>query len=178
MTNIIRLNGYKTFPNKICLGTYDSHGKEKIQLIIGAGWENLDIIATFNAPNGTPVQKRVDISGTFDVPPEATATKNGRGTIVFIGKKEGQNIITCNCYYDVLNHDNAEGTPPASPTPDLVQQILTAANDAEKTANSVREDADAGKFDGEPGPPGPKGDTAVAEILSNLDIQEILNMLD
>ena len=48
------------------------------------------------------------------------------------------------------------GTAPAEPTPDIVQQILSAASNAEEIAQSVRDDADAGKFNG---PQGPKGDT-------------------
>lgn len=40
------------------------------------------------------------------------------------------------------------------PTPDIYTQILAAAQNAEKIAQSVRDDADAGKFDGEQGPPG------------------------
>lgn len=176
MVNTIRLNGHRTIPDKICLGTFDSYGKEKIELILGAGWNDLDIIATFNAPSGKSVQIRVDKSNVFSVPPEATADKSGNGTIVFNGKQDGENLISCNVRYEVLDHDSTEGTPPAEPTPDLVQQILSAANTAEKTANSVREDADAGKFKGEQGPPGPKGDTP--DILNNMDIQEILNMLD
>ena len=141
-------------------------------------WDGLAITATFNAPSGSATQVKADANLQVAVPPEATEAESGSGTIVFVGRGENGRRISRNLVYSIFDHDNAEGTPPASPTPDLVQQILTAANDAEKTANSVREDADAGKFDGEPGPPGPKGDTAVAEILSNLDIQEILNMLD
>lgn len=41
------------------------------------------------------------------------------------------------------------------PTPDVYQQIMAAAQEAAETANSVRQDADAGAFDG---PPGPQGD--------------------
>lgn len=176
MVKTIRLNGHRPIPDKICLGTYDSYGQDQIELILGAGWNDLDIIATFNAPSGKPVQIRVDKSNVFPVPPEATANKSGKGTIVFNGKQDGENLISCNVLYEVLDHGSTEGTPPAEPTPDLVQQILAAANTAEKTANSVREDADAGKFKGEQGPPGPKGDTP--DILNNMDIQEILNMLD
>lgn len=176
MVKTIRLNGHRPVPDKICLGTYDSYGQDQIELILGAGWNDLDIIATFNAPSGKSVQIRVDKSNVFPVPPEATANKSGKGTIVFNGKQDGENLISCNVRYEVLDHGSTEGTPPAEPTPDLVQQILSAANTAEKTANSVREDADAGKFKGEQGPPGPKGDTP--DILNNIDIQEILNMLD
>ena len=175
MVNTIRLNGYRTIPDKICLGTFDSYGKEQIKLSLGAGWNDLDIIATFNAPSGKSVQIRVDKSNVFLVPPEATADKSGKGTIVFNGKQDGENLISCNVRYEVLDHDSTDGTPPAEPTPDLVQQIISAASNAEKTAQSVRDDADHGKFTG---PPGPQGEAGEVETLNNLEIQEILNLLD
>lgn len=175
MVNIIRLNWHRTIPEKICLGTFDSYGKNKIKLILGAGWNDLDIIATFNAPSGKSVQIRVDKSNVFSVPPEATADKSGKGTIVFNGKQDGENLISCNVLYEVLDHGSTDGTPPAEPTPDLVQQILAAASTAEKTAQSVRNDADNGKFTG---PPGPQGEAGEVETLNNLEIQEILNLLD
>lgn len=44
------------------------------------------------------------------------------------------------------------------PTPGVYEQILTAAREAVDTARSVREDADAGVFDGPAGPKGEPGD--------------------
>ena len=46
---------------------------------------------------------------------------------------------------------------PEPPTPDVYQQLIDIAKNAEEVANSVRSDADAGKFNGEMGPQGPKG---------------------
>lgn len=43
------------------------------------------------------------------------------------------------------------------PTPDVYQQIMAAAQEAVETANGVRQDADAGAFDGPPGPQGEAG---------------------
>ena len=43
------------------------------------------------------------------------------------------------------------GTNTQPPTPDVYSQILETANSAEKIAQSVRDDADAGKFNGKPG---------------------------
>lgn len=42
-------------------------------------------------------------------------------------------------------------------TPPMIAQILSAAQSAVNTANSVRSDANAGKFDGAAGPEGPEG---------------------
>lgn len=50
------------------------------------------------------------------------------------------------------------GETPKDPTPDVYDQLAKMVQEAVDTANSVREDADAGDFDGEQGPAGPQGD--------------------
>lgn len=50
-------------------------------------------------------------------------------------------------------------TSPSDPTPSWAAQVQQVAAQAVATANSVREDADAGAFDGDPGPRGPRGET-------------------
>ena len=50
------------------------------------------------------------------------------------------------------------GETPKDPTPDVYDQLTKMVQEAVDTANSVREDADAGDFDGEQGPAGPQGD--------------------
>lgn len=52
-----------------------------------------------------------------------------------------------------------EGETPAEPTPDVYSQLTKMVQEAKDTAQGVRDDADAGKFDGATGPQGPKGDT-------------------
>ncbi len=51
------------------------------------------------------------------------------------------------------------GETPEPPSPDVYTQILDIASSAKNIAESVRADADAGAFDGEPGPKGDMGDT-------------------
>lgn len=58
----------------------------------------------------------------------------------------------------ILQGVPSSGKETQQPTPDIYQQIASLAAKAEETARSVREDADAGKFDGEIGPKGEKGD--------------------
>lgn len=171
--HLIFLKKYSCVPAVLSLGTYDSYGKEFLCVKGDSDWENTDIKAVFNPPSCKPVEIRIGTDGMVEVPPEALAEKAGSGTIVFVGYQNGIRMISTNLRYYVDNHDNIDGLEPAEPTPDLVQQILNAANSAEKTANSVRADADAGKFDGPPGPPG----DGQYEVLSNMDIQEILDLI-
>lgn len=166
--HVIKLDGYNaTTENgeKLELGTFDSFGEEQLQIDKAPDWVNLSVIATFNPPNRKPVQAVVDsVTGVIKVPKEATAGWYGVGTIVFVGLADGVQRISSDVEYIVRRHSNASGTEPAEPTPDLLQQVLTlskdaqtAAKNAEDVANSVREDADNGKFIGPVGPQGPVG---------------------
>ena len=180
--NVIKLSGYSATADvkRLELGTFDSFGIEQLQVIKGDGWEDLSVIATFNPPNKKPVQVVVDsVTGIFDVPKEATEKLYGVGTIVFVGLADGVQRISADIEYIVKKHSNASGTEPAEPTPSVVQQILTEAQNANKTsadakklatdakdiAQSVRTDADEGKFNGKDGAKGDKGDTGAAPQL-------------
>lgn len=145
------------------LGTAGSYGMEMLTVIREGVWAEYDILATFHPPVGAAVQVRVGADNQIDVPVEATAEK-GMGEIVFEGYKEGVRQIAVDVLYKVAPSSGANGTEPAEPTPDMVQQIMSAANAAEKLAQSVRDDADAGKFNGakgdkgDIGPTGPQGE--------------------
>ena len=87
-----------------------------------------------------------------------------RERLTFAGYTDGVRQISVSQIYRVAVSAGTEGIAPAGPTPDLVQQILSAANEADskaeqaqKVAQSVRDDADAGKFNGVQGPKGDAG---------------------
>lgn len=141
------------------LGTAGSYGMEMLTIIREGVWAEYDILAAFHPPVGAAVQVRVGANNQIGVPIEATAEK-GMGEIVFAGYKEGVRQIAVDVLYKVAPSSGASGTEPAEPTPNVVQQIMLAANAAEKLAQSVRDDADAGKFNGVQGP---KGDTAAIQ---------------
>ena len=180
---IIKLDGYNaTVDNgkKLELGTFDSYGEEQLQIVKAQNWENLSVIATFNPPNKKPVQVVVDsVTGVIKVPKEATANLYGVGTIVFVGLADGVQRISADVEYIVRKHSNANGTEPAEPTPSVVEQILTEAQnantnsaeaknlatDAKDIAQSVRDDADNGKFNGKDGAKGDKGETGTTPQL-------------
>lgn len=145
------------------LGTAGSYGMEMLTIIREGVWAEYDILAAFHPPVGAAVQVRVGANNQIGVPIEATAEK-GMGEIVFAGYKEGVRQIAVDVLYKVAPSSGASGTEPAEPTPDVVQQLLAAASNAEEIAQSVRDDADAGKFTGakgdkgDIGPTGPKGE--------------------
>lgn len=146
------------------LGTAGSYGMEMLSIVREGVWAEYDILATFHPPVGAAVQVRVGVENCIDVPAEATAEK-GMGEIVFAGYANGVRQIAVDVLYKVAPSSGANGTEPAEPTPDVVQQLMAAANAAEKLAQSVRDDADAGKFvgakgdKGDMGPQGLQGET-------------------
>ena len=123
------------------LGTAGSYGMEMLTIIREGVWAEYDILAAFHPPVGAAVQVRVGANNQIGVPIEATAEK-GMGEIVFAGYKEGVRQIAVDVLYKVAPSSGASGTEPAEPTPDVVQQIMLAANAAEKLAQSVRADAE------------------------------------
>ena len=114
---------------------------EMLTIIREGVWAEYDILAAFHPPVGAAVQVRVGANNQIGVPIEATAEK-GMGEIVFAGYKEGVRQIAVDVLYKVAPSSGASGTEPAEPTPDVVQQILSAASNAEKIAKSVRADAE------------------------------------
>ena len=59
----------------------------------------------------------------------------------------------------VMQSGYRDGIEPGEPAPDVYSQIVSMVNEAVETANSVREDADAGLFIGPQGPAGETGAT-------------------
>ena len=138
----IHLDRYAPMPAQIQLGTVESYGMEQIAVVAGAGWDGLDIVAVYHPPKAAePVRVLVPSDGLSDVPPEATASA-GRGALVIAGMADGVQIASCNIAYTVIAQAGTDGTTSDAPTPDLVQQILSAANGAVKTADGVRADMD------------------------------------
>ena len=161
------------------LGTAGSYGMEMLTIIREDVWAEYDILAAFHTPVGAAVQVRVGANNQIGVPIEATAEK-GMGEIVFAGYKEGVRQIAVDVLYKVAPSSGASGTEPAEPTPDVVQQIMLAANAAEKLAQSVRDDADAGKFNGVQGDPGKDAviDTTLSYAGEAADAAEVGKLKD
>lgn len=174
----ITLDGYtaQCAEQPIRLGTAGSYGVETLRVLRQGEWVDYDIIVAFHPPKGESLQIRLGSDNAVSVPAEATAVA-GTGELTFAGYTDGVRQISVSQIYRVAASAGTEGIAPAEPTPELVQQILSAANEADskaeqaqKVAQSVRDDADAGKFNGPQGPvgpQGPKGDTGPAVALDN-----------
>ena len=154
----ITLDGYaaQCAEQPIRLGTAGSYGVETLRVMRKGEWVDYDIIIAFHPPKGDAVQMRLGSDNVVSVPAEATAVA-GTGELTFAGYTDGVRQISVSQIYRVAATAGAEGIAPAEPTPDVVQQILSAASNAEEIAQSVRDDADAGKFNGPQGPKGEQG---------------------
>lgn len=162
IVHTIHLDRYAPMPAQIQLGTVESYGVEQIAVVAGAGWDGLDIVAVYHPPKAAePVRVLVPSDGLSDVPPEATASA-GRGALVIAGMADGVQIASCNIAYTVIAQAGTDGTTSDAPTPDLVQQILSAANGAVKTADGVRADMDK-VLEAESGRKTAEADRAAAE---------------
>lgn len=81
--------------------------------------------------------------------------KVGSFKVSAFGTRDEMTVITTDCVkLDVAESGLLEGQTPAEPTPDIYAQILGIAEEAERIAQSVRDDADEGLFKGEQGEPG------------------------
>lgn len=171
MVHTLRLDNYSPTPRKLVLGTNSSYGIESIKIERGAGWDGLNLTATWHIPGREePLRVALLDGDAMDVPPEVTKEAKD-GVLVLAGLASGVQRASCNVEYLILEQAGIYGGTDAEPTPELAAQVLQAVQDArdaakdadqratnaEGAANSVREDADNGKFIGPVGPQGPVG---------------------
>lgn len=171
MVHTLRLDNYSPTPRKLVLGTNSSYGTESIKIERGAGWDGLNLTATWHIPGREePLRVALLDGDAMDVPPEVTKEAKD-GVLVLAGLASGVQRASCNVEYLIIEQAGVYGGADAEPTPELAAQVLQAVQDArdaakdadqratnaENVANSVREDADNGKFIGPVGPQGAQG---------------------
>lgn len=118
-------------------------------------WDGYTITAVFYKDKKNVYQVLLDDTKTCLIPPELTET-NG---LVYVGvfgiKGEYRRASAVKSWY--LKEGVITEGRPSEPTPDIYQQIINLCNEAVETANSVRTDADNGKFNGKDGKTPVKG---------------------
>lgn len=179
MVHTLRLDNYTPIPRKLVLGTNSSFGTESIKIERGAGWDGLNLTATWHIPGREePLRVALLDGDTMDVPPEVTKEAKD-GVLVLAGLAPGVQRASCNVEYLIIEQAGVYGGADAEPTPELAEQVLQAvqdardaAKDADKSATnakdiaqSVRTDADNGKFNGKDGAKGDKGDDGTTPQL-------------
>ena len=119
-------------------------------------WDGLTRTAVFRG-GGESVSVLLDESNACVIPWEVLVEPMARLKVGVYGTRGGDVVLPtvwADCGF--IAEGAAPGGTAQPPTPDVYQQIMAAAQEAVETATSVRQDADAGAFDG---PPGPQGET-------------------
>lgn len=129
------------------------------QFQFDSAWDGLEKTAVFKAGD-ISISVLLDDLGACNIPWEVFQDAKRTLYAGVYGTKNDNVVlptIWANCGEIKPGVTQGENTQP--PTPDVYSQILQVAKDAEDVAQSVRDDADSGKFNGEQGPTGPQGYT-------------------
>lgn len=95
----------------------------------------------------------LDDSGECIIPWEAVQSAGSLTVSAFCGSLHTANSVSI----PILPTGYTQGQTPQPPTPDVYAQLTEIAQNAIDVAQSVRDEADAGDFDGPPGPQGEPG---------------------
>lgn len=145
MVHTLRLDNYSPTPRKLVLGTNSSFGTESIKIERGAGWDGLNLTATWHIPGREePLRVALLDGDAMDVPPEVTKEAKD-GVLVLAGLASGVQRASCNVEYLILEQAGVYGGADAEPTPELAAQVLEAALQAKADAEVAAEDAAAAK---------------------------------
>ena len=145
MVHTLRLDNYYPTPRKLVLGTNSSFGTESIKIERGAGWDGLNLTATWHIPGREePLRVALLDGDAMDVPPEVTKEAKD-GVLVLAGLASGVQRASCNVEYLILEQAGVYGGADAEPTPELAAQVLKAALQAKADAEAAAEDAAAAK---------------------------------
>ena len=120
-----------------------------------AEWDGYTKTAVF--ASGDTKRVLLDRSNQCIVPWEVL-TQPGRLQIGVVGMDGGKILPSVKATVYINKGIYTDGTAPSEPTPTEYAQLISLSENAKAIAQSVRDDADAGKFDGEPGAKGDKGD--------------------
>lgn len=126
-------------------------------------WDGMGKAVIFKG-SGTAVDAALSGS-SCTVPHEVLALAGGHLKIGVYGTKNEGQVVTPTIWADagpVLEGAEPSELDTTPATESLVQQLLEAAEAAQTLAQSVRDDADAGEFDGAKGDKGDKGDRGEA----------------
>ena len=106
--------------------------------------------------NGNKAKSQVlDEKNTCEIPWEFFDTDTGTIGLVSVFCGDLTTANSASVYIAKSGYVESDASVP--PTPDVYQQLIDTANETKEIAQSVRDDADAGKFRGEKGPMGPTG---------------------
>ena len=145
-----------------------------VEFTFDEAWTGLRKTAVFRCGN-RPIPPVLCEENRSVVPWEALEKP---GCTLFVGvygtDSEGIDLPTVWAEVDrVREGATVPDVDPSEPTPNAYEQLLAAANQAAADAESVRQDADNGKFKGDQGEQGPKGDKGDAGVIDFIVVTEL-----
>lgn len=109
MVHTLRLDNYSPTPRKLVLGTNSSYGTETIKIERGAGWDGLNLTATWHIPGREePLRVALLDGDAMDVPPEVTKEAKD-GVLVLAGLASGVQRASCNVEYLIIEQAGIYG---------------------------------------------------------------------
>ena len=122
-----------------------------VQFAFSADWDELDKTAVFRAGD-TKISVVLDATNRCQIPWEVLENRGRPLEAGVYGTKNGTVVLpTIWATLGTIKEGASPGENTQPPTPDVYSQILAAASKAEQIAQSVRDDANSGAFDGPPG---------------------------
>lgn len=132
--------------------------EDVIEFEFDALWDGFDTAAVFYRSKREVFHKKI-VDNRCTVPSEVLRAQ-GVFYVGVMGVKDNVTRTTNVLRYELEHGAITVGVEPPEPTPSIYEQILETVKSTEKIAQSVRDDADAGRFDGAPGPKGDPGSDA------------------
>ncbi len=142
----IKIENYSMQPSRFIAGTKGSYGFDHIDVEFGEGWEGLSKKIIFCPPEGTPVSV-VWAGQPIPIPVEVMSVR-GKTAFAVVGYENEKTRITVTGELDVLNTLDADAAESAPPTESQMAQVMTYMQRAVSAAETVKNDAENGVFDG------------------------------
>ena len=152
----IFVDEYAISPRRFIAGTKGSYGFCTLNLKFSSEWEGLAKRITFYPLDGSGAVYLIISGDEVRIPAEVMRCA-GVSKYVISGCMDENVLISVTGEIDVLNSLCPDGEPAEEPTPSQMAQVLSMMQEAIDTAQSVRDDADNGVFDGERGDVGATG---------------------
>lgn len=130
-----------------------------VEFLFSPEWDGLQKIAVFRGSGLAFDVPLIDSDATV-IPHEVLAQSGKPLSIGVYGANAAGDIVIPTVYVNVgfiQPGTEPSEVDPSEPTPSWAIQVQDAAAEAVSTANAVKAAADAGEFDGAPGPQGPAG---------------------
>ena len=133
--------------------------EDVIEFEFDALWDGFDTVAVFYRSKREVFHQKI-VNNRCTIPSEVLRAE-GIFYVGVMGVKDNVTRTTNVLRYELEHGAITVGVEPPEPTPSIYESILESVKSAEQLARSVRDDADAGRFNGAPGVQGPKGDQGV-----------------